>query len=95
MDQPEDHLDNAFVVDTVVKAMRDRGAEAQLICTTHNPNIPVLGSAANVILMGSDGRRGFVRQHGDLNDPAIVEAITNVMEGGKDAFRRRAEFYGL
>lgn len=95
MDQPEDHLDNAFVVDTVVKAMRDRGSNAQLICTTHNPNVPVLGGAMKVILLGSDGRRGFVREQGDLDDPSIVEAITNVMEGGKEAFRRRAQFYGL
>jgi chromosome segregation ATPase len=95
VDQPEDHLDNAFVVDTVVRAMRERGTGAQLICTTHNPNIPVLGEASKVIMMGSDGRRGFERLSGGLDQPSVVEAITSVMEGGRQAFQRRAAFYDL
>ena len=40
--------------------------------------------------MASDGQRGFVEHNGDLDDPAIVRAITTVMEGGAEAFERRA-----
>lgn len=93
VDQPEDHLDNAFIVDTVVKAIRSRSTSEQMICATHNPNIPVLGEATSIYLMGSDGRRGFVRQSGSLDSTEIVRAITNVMEGGLEAFERRARFY--
>lgn len=93
VDQPEDHLDNAFIVETVVKAIRQRTRGEQMICATHNPNIPVLGDASRIVLLGSDGRRGFVRQAGSLDSPAVVEAITNVMEGGMEAFERRAQFY--
>lgn len=92
IDQPEDNLDNAFIVDTVVRGLRERRGE-QVIVATHNPNIPVLGEAARVFVMGSDGKRGFVRNAGNLDDPVIVTAITNVMEGGREAFERRAEFY--
>ncbi|MHC4406834.1 MAG: AAA family ATPase, partial [Planctomycetota bacterium] len=94
IDQPEDHLDNAFIVEAVIKAIRRRRPGSQIICATHNPNIPVLGEAEQVVLLDSDGRSGFVRHEGPLDDPASVEAITSIMEGGREAFARRAEFYG-
>lgn len=94
LDQPEDHLDNAFLVDTVVVGLNKRSvSNAQTVIATHNANIPVLGSAAKVIQLVSDGRRGEVEVAGPYDAPAVVEAITNLMEGGEDAFRRRAEFY--
>lgn len=93
IDQPEDHLDNAFIVDTVVKALMHLGKESQVITSTHNANIPVLGDASRVIMLGSDGARGFVKLEGDLRDSAVVEAITGVMEGGRKAFALRADFY--
>ena len=93
LDQPEDHLDNAFVVSTLVKSICTRGASAQTIIATHNPNIPVLGDANRIIHLDSDGNRCFVRTAGDLQSPNIVQSITKIMEGGREAFRRRADFY--
>jgi predicted nucleic acid-binding Zn-ribbon protein len=93
VDQPEDHLDNAFIVDTLIRVISQRKQEGQLIFSTHNANIPVLGDADRVILLGSDGARGFVRHAGTLEDAKSVSAITTVMEGGIEAFDRRAKFY--
>ena len=93
LDQPEDHLDNAFVVGTLVKAIAARANTAQTIVATHNPNIPVLGEADWVGHLDSDGDRCFVQVSGALDDAAIVESISNVMEGGREAFQRRAAFY--
>lgn len=93
LDQPEDHLDNAFVVGTLVKAIRSRGSAAQTIVATHNPNIPVLGDADWVAHLESDGDRCFVQVCGELDDDAIVRSITTIMEGGLEAFQRRAAFY--
>ncbi|MDH4983967.1 AAA family ATPase [Aminobacter anthyllidis] len=93
LDQPEDHLDNAFVVGTLVKAIRTRGGSAQTIIATHNPNIPVLGGADFVAHLDSDGDRCFVQVAGRLDDAAVVNSITNIMEGGREAFQRRAAFY--
>ena len=45
LDQPEDHLDNAFIVDTLVTAIRERSRNGQALVATHNANIPVLGGA--------------------------------------------------
>jgi len=93
MDQPEDHLDNAYVADTVVRTLRDAPSDAQLIISTHNANIPVLGEADVVTHLESDGRRGFIKSCAPLDDPETVSAITRVMEGGEEAFRLRAQFY--
>lgn len=94
LDQPEDHLDNAFVVDTVVDVLRSRREGVQRVIATHNANIPVLGDADRVIVLGSSGRQAFIAEEGPLEAPEVVESITRLMEGGADAFRKRAEFYG-
>jgi len=93
VDQPEDHLDNAFIAETVIRALLARETGDQLIVSTHNANIPVLGDADEVIVLGSDGKRGFKRHAGPLEDPASINAITTLMEGGIEAFRRRAQYY--
>lgn len=93
VDQPEDHIDNAFIADTVIKAIKAKAAMPQIIFSTHNANIPVLGEAARVVQMGSDGRRGFVLMCNELDHPDAVKAITDVMEGGRRAFETRAKFY--
>lgn len=93
VDQPEDNLDNAFIVRTVIKSIRAVTSERQIICATHNPNIPVLGDADQVTSLNSDGRRGYVASSAPLDDPESVSAITSVMEGGWEAFRLRAKFY--
>jgi hypothetical protein len=94
VDQPEDHIDNAFIVDTVIRAIRARGDKTQTIFSTHNANIPVLGEADKVIHLGSDGHRGFILAEAPLEDSTIVNSISTVMEGGAEAFKKRALFYG-
>ena len=93
VDQPEDHIDNAFITDTLIASVLARGPDSQIIFSTHNANIPVLGNADRVIQLGSDGRRGFPILASNLDDPPVVNAITTVMEGGAAAFNRRATFY--
>lgn len=94
VDQPEDHIDNAFIAETLIKSILARPANGQLLFSTHNANIPVLGSADFVVQLGSDGQRGFPMVSGALADSRVVHAITSVMEGGAAAFRQRATFYG-
>lgn len=93
VDQPEDHIDNAFITDTLIASVLARGPDSQIIFSTHNANIPVLGNADWVIQLRSDGKRGFPALASNLDDPPVVDAITTVMEGGEDAFKRRAAFY--
>lgn len=94
LDQPEDHLDNAFLVANIVSGlnMRSQGG-AQTIVATHNANIPVLGSASNVVVLGSDGRIGGLDVQGAFDSEQVVDKITRLMEGGREAFARRSAFY--
>ena len=94
LDQPEDHLDNAFLVTNIVSGLNARRRDgAQTIVATHNANIPVLGSAENVIVLKSDGKLGSVDVQGAFDSDVVVDKITRLMEGGRDAFARRSAFY--
>ena len=94
LDQPEDHLDNAFLVANVVSGLNARReGGAQTIVATHNANIPVLGSADNVVVLGSDGKVGRVDVKGAFDSDVVVDKITRLMEGGREAFVRRSTFY--
>lgn len=94
VDQPEDHIDNGFIVDTLIRSILARSANGQILFSTHNANIPVLGNADFVLQLGSDGKRGFPLAAAALTEPAVVSAITTIMEGGAQAFASRARFYG-
>lgn len=93
VDQPEDHLDNAFITSTLISAIRRRDGRAQTILSSHNANIPVLGEAARVIVMESDGESGRAVSEDELDAPLSVQAISEILEGGADAFAARAQFY--
>lgn len=93
VDQPEDHIDNAFITETLIVSILARGVDSQIIFSTHNANIPVLGNADRVVHLASDGRRGFCRLNSSLDNEDIVSAISTVMEGGEEAFKQRATFY--
>ena len=93
VDQPEDHIDNAFIADTLIVSLLARDPESQIIFSTHNANIPVLGNAQRVVQLASDGRRGFPILQSSLDSSSVVKAISTVMEGGADAFKRRSIFY--
>ena len=92
IDQPEDNLDNAFIYETVVKSVRGVRGKRQLIFVTHNPNIPVLGDAQQVVVLQSNGRMASVKATGTVDE--VKDEIETVLEGGREAFRRRKERYG-
>lgn len=92
IDQPEDNLDNAFVYETIVRALRDIKGKRQVIFVTHNPNIPVLGDAERVFVFSSDGQHATLKQVGTVDD--CKEQIEQILEGGRDAFLLRKARYG-
>jgi predicted ATP-dependent endonuclease of OLD family len=93
VDQPEDHIDNAFIADTLIQSVLARDEDSQIIFSSHNANIPVLGNANHVVQMASDGKRGFALASDGLETSKVVKAITSVMEGGIQAFEKRQSFY--
>ena len=91
IDQPEDNLDNRFIFETVVANLQRVKASRQLIFVTHNPNIPVLGEAAKVVVMDSDG--GAARKTPDGSVDQCKQQIVTLLEGGEEAFRLRGQRY--
>jgi hypothetical protein len=45
------------------------------------------------VQLASDGKRGFPILQSSLDSSSVVKAISTVMEGGADAFKRRSIFY--
>ena len=88
IDQPEDNLDNCFVRDTIIPALKSVKAMRQLILTTHNPSIPVLGGASRVIVMQSDGQSGRAKKTDSVN--GCGEEIVTLFDGGQAAFNERS-----
>lgn len=93
IDQPEDNLDNSFISDAVIPQLKAIRGRRQLVLITHNPNLPVLGEAAQVIVLEADGRSSRAIAQGDVE--AAKQHIVRLMEGGRDAFHQRALRYGV
>jgi hypothetical protein len=89
IDQPEDNLDNHFIYETVVETIRRLKQRRQMIFVTHNANIPVLAEANLVVVMDSDGKKGFIQKAGSLDD--CCEEIIDLLEGGEEAFELRRQ----
>ena len=89
LDQPEDDLDNHLIYDLVVRQIRENKLRRQIIIVTHNPNIVVNGDAEMVHALAFEAGQCVVKQSGSLQEEAIRDEVCRVMEGGREAFRRR------
>ena len=92
IDQPEDNLDNAFIYETIVKALQAVRGARQVVFVTHNPNIPVLGDAERVFVLESDGHNARLRRVGSVDE--CKDDIETILEGGREAFLQRKRRYG-
>jgi len=99
LDQPEDDLDNRFVYDDIVQILRNQkglknGRRRQIITATHNANIPVIGDAELVLALEAQEGHGYIVERASIDNVSIRKVIKTIMEGGDEAFKRRAEKYG-
>lgn len=97
IDQPEDDLDNRFVFDGVVPKLRELKGQRQVIASTHNANVPVLGDAELIVVLEGDGQHGWPAADGigSLDSAPIRALAENILEGGPDAFNARQHLYGF
>jgi hypothetical protein len=97
IDQPEDDLDNRFIYDGIVTHLRKLKGKRQIIASTHNANVPVLGDAELIVALEGDGQNGRAAADGigSLDDVAIRSHVENVLEGGPAAFNARQHLYGF
>lgn len=95
IDQPEDNLDNAFIADHIVSELRASKTRRQFIFATHNANIPVFGDAEWIGVLHEEEGRARLQASGSIDAPDVKELAANILEGGREAFTRRREKYGL
>lgn len=95
LDQPEDDLDNQLIYDLIVDRLVNSKSKRQIIAVTHNANIPVNGDAEWVIAMNSESKDIEVLCEGSIENQIVKDAICSIMEGGKEAFKLRAQRYKL
>jgi len=97
VDQPEDDLDNTFIVNDIVNRLRREKEHRQFIIATHNANIPVLGDAELIIPLEATAIQANVEEglYGSIDDEPVKEIVKKTLEGGREAFEIRKEKYGL
>lgn len=93
IDQPEDELDSNFIYRDLVPLLRRVKEHRQIIVATHNANLPVNGDAELIYALEARGDHGYLRAAGGLDRPAVTQAVLDIMEGSREAFRRRREKY--
>lgn len=92
IDQPEDDLDNQTIYEDVIKLVKKLKPDTQFIFATHNPNIPVLGDAEQVLAC-TYSEDEIHTQVGSIDCPVQQDAIVRIMEGGEEAFKERKRIY--
>ncbi|WP_353087569.1 TrlF family AAA-like ATPase [Flavobacterium sp.] len=117
IDQPEDNLDNRSVSKELVRYLKSKKVDRQIILVTHNPNIVVNADAENIIVANQKGQNDvesnspytFDYINGSLENSfpintsekdllksmGIREHIAEIVEGGKEAFKKREVKYGF
>ncbi|WP_434749647.1 TrlF family AAA-like ATPase [Paenibacillus amylolyticus] len=95
IDQPEDELDSDFIYNQLVPLLRRVKYKRQIILATHNANIPVNGDCELLYALNTEMGKGILKAEGGLEKPNVKEAVLNIMEGSREAFRRRQEKYNF
>lgn len=98
VDQPEDDLDNLTIMQ-VAERLWSAKEKRQIIFSTHNPNLVVIGDAELVLhcayALPGQAARLRIADQGAIDNPKVCEVVARVMEGGEQAFSLRRQKYGF
>ncbi len=91
IDQPEDNLDNAFIMNELVPLIKKAKKSRQIIMSTHNANLVVNADAEQVIVARLDQSKPYLS--GSIENTEINKEIRDILEGGELAFKQREKKY--
>jgi DNA repair exonuclease SbcCD ATPase subunit len=93
-DQPEDDLDNEFIIEELVEIFRGIKQFRQVILVTHNANLVVNADAEQVVV--AENANGVLKYtSGSLEAEVTNKAVRRILEGGDEAFLKRELRYNL
>jgi len=98
IDQPEDDLDKK-VIEEIIQSIWRAKQKRQIIFASHDANLVVNGDAELVIYCDyeseTDRNTGKIESTGSIDVKKIRDSITEIMEGGREAFNLRKKKYGF
>ncbi|MFN0279191.1 MAG: hypothetical protein ACKVRN_11390 [Pyrinomonadaceae bacterium] len=95
IDSHDDHLDNEFIMDELVKALRQAKQYRQIIIVSNNGNVVVNSDAEQVVIASRDEDGKISYLSGSIENPALRPRLLKVLEGGEEAFSKRRQKYRL
>lgn len=95
IDQPEDNLDNQFIMNELIPLIREIKKSRQIILSTHNANLVVNADSEQIIVarLGQGCNSDYTS--GGIENPSINNDIKEILEGGEQAFINREKKYGM
>lgn len=94
IDSHDDHLDNEFIMDELVRAIRQAKQYRQVILASNNGNVVINSDSEQIIIATrKDGEISYCA--GSIENPEIHTRAIKVLEGGSDAFRQRQQKYRI
>lgn len=94
IDQPEDNVDNQTIYDKIRGWFMELKVRRQVIVVTHDANIVINADAENVILANQIKPGVFAYDFGALEYSDVIDRASLILDGGKDAVKRRLVKYG-
>ncbi len=91
-DQPEDDLDNRFIIDELIEIFKEIKKFRQVIIVTHNANL-VINADAEQIIIASNKDEILEDFPGPIENEKIIEEACEILEGGYLAFDKRKNKY--
>lgn len=93
IDQPEDNVDNESRYKKLTKWIKKVKNHRQIILVSHDANIVVNGDTENLIIADCINSQ-FSYTYGALEYGNNIEKAAIILDGGKDAIRKRIQKYG-
>jgi len=94
VDQPEENLDGKFIYDELVGAFREAKKNRQVIIATNNANL-VVNTDAEQIIVAEYNNNNISYKSASLENLDLREEIIPILEGSKEAFKKREKKYGI
>lgn len=94
IDQPEDNLDAFSITNMLSSTLGRIGKNRQVILVTHNSNLVIGLEDSTLLILKSWGEKSRLNMSGSSKERALIEAMIDVLEGGKETFDRKLMSYG-
>lgn len=94
IDQPEDNVDNYTIYNKLREWFSNLKISRQVIVVTHDANIVINADAENVILASHNKQNEFKYSYGALEYSNNLDHASDILDGGREAVKRRLMKYG-